>query len=609
MTMLTSTPLAAVELTAGVFNRRRAVNREYLVSLRDQNLLQNHLAEAGLGSSVDWQLKPSSPDPRHRGLDRHWGWESPAGQLRGHFLGHWLSAAAREAAVTGDRVLEARVRDVVAELARCQRANGGEWVFGIPTVYLDRIAAGVQVWAPQYNVHKTLMGLVDVARDLGDREALDVAVAASRWFARWSATFTREQFDDILDIETGGMLEVWADLLELTGDDLFRELLDRYYRARLFDPLLEGVDMLTNMHANTTIPEILGAARAYEVTGDGRWADIVRAYWRWAVTERGEYATGGQTSGEIWTPPFEFSARRGDKNQEYCVVYNMIRLADVLFRWTGEVAYLDYIERNLFNGILAQQHPTTGMVAYFLPLEGGAAKLWGSPTEDFWCCHGTLVQSHTRHSSLIFYEAGSDIVIAQHIASTFATERDGMPVTVTLERRETVARMGPEANAAAAGARRRPQSWGTVLTVTSDAAVTLRVRIPSWVVGAPVITVDGVAMDSRAVDGFVELRHGGGISHYELTLPLAMRAAPIPDEPTTVAFLEGPILLAGLVDAEVALTGNSAHPEDLLVPDNERQWGQWLGGYRAIGQQKGVRFIPLHEVVDQRYSVYFPILN
>ena len=114
------------------------------------------------------------------------------------------------------------------------------------------------------------------------------------------------------------------------------------------------------------------------------------------MTRRGTFCTGGQTSGEIWTPPFSFAARRGHKTQEHCAVYNMIRLADVLYRWSGDPAHLDYIEANLHNGLLAQQHPETGMPAYFLPLEGGARKQWGTPTEDFWCCHGSLVQAHTR---------------------------------------------------------------------------------------------------------------------------------------------------------------------------------------------------------------------
>jgi len=75
-------------------------------------------------------------------------------------------------------------------------------------------------------------------------------------------------------------------------------------------------------------------------------------------------------------------------------VYNMIRLADYLFRWTGDATYADYIERNS----TTDPGPTasvTGMVSYFLPLSAGARKLWGTPTCDFWCCHGTLVQAHT----------------------------------------------------------------------------------------------------------------------------------------------------------------------------------------------------------------------
>ena len=42
--------------------------------------------------------------------------------------------------------------------------------------------------------------------------------------------------DDILDVETGGMLEVWADLYGLTGEQEHLELLQRYDRPRLFDP-------------------------------------------------------------------------------------------------------------------------------------------------------------------------------------------------------------------------------------------------------------------------------------------------------------------------------------------------------------------------------------
>ena len=98
-------------------------------------------------------------------------------------------------------------------------------------------------------------------------------------------------------------------------------------------------------------PRYTAPRAAWEVTGDARWRAIVDEYWRCAVTNRGYFATGGQTCGEIWTPPFRQAAHLSEKNQEHCTVFNMMRLADYLLRWTGDVTYADYWERNLINGI------------------------------------------------------------------------------------------------------------------------------------------------------------------------------------------------------------------------------------------------------------------
>src|SRR3712207_4643100 len=125
----------------------------------------------------------------------------------------------------------------------------------------------------------------------------------------------------------------------------------------------------------------------------------------------------------------------------------MIRLADVLLRWSGDLSYADYIERNLYNGILAQQNPRTGMVAYFLPLEGGARKNWGTVTEDFWCCHGTLVQAHARHSGLVFYSGDDDeLVIAQHVAAHATVSTAAGEVSVRIEVLDDAGYVGPDSN-------------------------------------------------------------------------------------------------------------------------------------------------------------------
>ena len=108
-------------------------------------------------------------------------------------------------------------------------------------------------------------------------------------------------------------------------------------------------------------------------------------------------------------------------------MYNMMRLADCLLRWTGDPCYADYWERNLWNGILAQQHPDTGMISYFLPFYAGAEKVWGTPTEDFWCCHGTLVQAHTIHTNHIWYAHAGGLTLSQILPMNWPGSRMDKP--------------------------------------------------------------------------------------------------------------------------------------------------------------------------------------
>lgn len=603
-------PHPDVQLAGGLFLDRFHLNRAYVASLTQENLLQNFHLEAGLRQ---WTIRCSHPaHPPDLGEGRHWGWESPTCQVRGHFLGHWLSAAAQIWAATGDAALKMRAEAVVTELAVCQERNGDGWLAAFPPKYMDWLAQGRPTWAPQYVHHKTLMGLTHMHAFAGSDLALEIAGRFADWFHRWTGQFNREQLDDILDVETGGMLEAWADLYGITGERKYLDLIERYTRGRLFDALLEGRDPLTNMHANTTIPEAHGAARCYEVTGDERWRSIAQAYWDCAVTNRGAYCTGGQTSGEIWTPPFALAARRGDKNQEHCTVYNMIRLADYLLRWTGEARYADYIERNLYNGVLAQQNPATGQISYFLPLEAGARKRWGHPTFDFWCCHGSLVQAHCLYGRLACYRDDDGLRIAQYIPARIRAELQGTAVELRLsfDPRNGGTQALTEGAAPWSGSRHRPSSWLVRVEVACDRPMefALRLRLPDWLSGPAALWVNGEKQAVAAeADGFSCLRRTWHQDTVLLELPKGLSVSPIPDEPETVAFMDGPVVLAGLCAEEVTLAGDQYDPRSILVPDNEREWGIWLNGYRTVNQPRSIRFSPLYEVVDEPYTLYFPI--
>lgn len=559
-----------------------------MLSLSTENLMRNYYLEAGLWTE---NKKPEGV---------HWGWESPTSQLRGHFLGHWLSGAAQLYAQTGDPELKGKADAIVQELDKCQQRNGGEWVFSIPEKYLEWIGRGVIVWAPQYTIHKTLMGLWDMFAYAQNEQALTILINAARWFSRWVDGFTEEEFADVLDFETGGMLEIWANLYGQTRDESHLKLLNRYWRSRVFDPLLRGEDVLTNLHANTTIPEIIGAARAYEVTGEQRWRDVVEAYWKSAVTDRGFYATGGQTNGEAWTPPFKLSTRMGKHNQEHCTVYNMMRLAHILYRWTGDTEYSDYWERNLYNGLLAQEHPKTGMVAYYLPMEAGNHKVWGTATDDFWCCHGTLVQAPAALAPALYQlESDDTLRVSQYVPSKVSCELSGTGVEI---RQEYAVTIKPQ---------ERPQSLQVKFTVSCQEPTrfTLRLRVPWWVSSVPQLSINGEGQHVEVNQGLLTIEREWGKDTMELCLEKRLTSVPMPDDPGMVAFMDGPIVLAGLCDGEVALEAGSTPPEELLAPHNELSCECWRAGYKTRGQRQNIYFTPLHCIEDEKFAVYFPLIK
>jgi len=608
-------PRKQVKLLPSLFQQRQNLDLRYLLSLDSTNLLRPYLLEASLWSysgSVGTTVSDTTLD----GPDTwHWGWESLTCDLRGHILGHWLSSAAHLITQTGNIELKAKADAIVAQLVRCQEAHENGWCGSFPERFMARIAAGKSAWAPQYVLHKLLAGLYDMSQVAGNQQALEILLAFADWFYQWTNPMSQEQLDDLLNFETGGMLEVWANLYGLTGEEKHRELINRYYRRCFFDRLLEGEDVLTNKHANTQIPEILGAARAYEVTSDEQFSRIVEAFWKSAVTTRGTYCTGGGTCGEVWQPPFSLSARLHAPH-EHCTVYNMMRLADYLFRWTGDKIYADYWEQNYLNAILSQQNPDTGMITYFLPLGGGSKKKWGRPLHDFWCCHGTLMQAHAhpQDAALFEAEAGTILVVSPYLP--FDATWNGVRITLTPDVQNGVS-IGQGFSPAGHQAIqvydvkipvRRPEAFVYNLKIEGEGHFELRLRVPEWVSGEPILLLNGETHPVTIKNGFATIKRDWKNESLRWILPKTLTTISLPDALEVVAFMDGPIVLAGIVDEERTLIGDASNPQTLLEPDQERHHGWWqTGTYRTKGQDRGFRFKPLYEVRDETYCVYFPV--
>jgi DUF1680 family protein len=583
-------PVAPGEVTLlpGLFRERRELAKAYVARLKTENVLQNHLLEAGVRIDRPYE-------------QMHQGWESPHCQLRGHFAGHWLSALAQFAAIDRDPMLAARVREAVAELKRCQELNHGEWVGSVPEKYFTLLAEGRPIWSPQYTVHKTLMGLLDAHRYAHDDEALSVLRHSADWFATWSENLIASgKGASIYSGECAGMLELWADLYSLTKDEHHLRLAARYAMPDLFRALLDGGDPLSNDHANASIPWIHGAARLYEVTGDPRYRAIVEAFWQQAVTTRGMFATTGNNAGEFWVPPGQFGRFIGNRTQEHCTVYNMIRVAQYLLRWTGEARYADYIERALYNGVLAQQNPATGMVCYFLPLNPGAKKVWGSETRDFWCCHGTAVQAQAMFEDLIYYRTADGVSMAQFIPSKASFGADGERIRLALRNddRTTIENFSSDGEITRAA---------FTLQVTAERATrwTLRIRQPAWASAPGTVTIDGAPVAATVSPaGFLEIDREWKNASVTVSFPKRITREPLPGDPERFALLDGPVVLAALDSAEPALTATSA-----VTPRYEHQYVEgrdWQTGHFAVRTPRGtVELKPLYEIADESYCVYF----
>lgn len=583
----------SARLLPGLFKEREDVDRAYLMELKTESLLQNFYLEAAV--RIDRDLE-----------DMHLGWESPACQLRGHFLGHWLSAAAVLSVQNNDRELKAKLDIVIEELEKCQKLNGGEWIGSIPEKYFEKLAADEYIWSPQYTMHKTLLGLYHCALYAGSEKAAGIMSRAADWYMRWTAEMQTRNPHAVYSGEEGGMLEVWAGMYRLTGEEKYLTLAERYSHPSIFERLEKGEDALSDCHANASIPWAHGAAAMYEVTGDEKWLMIVKAFWKCAAEDREAFCTGGQNSGEFWIAPGRLGAFIGERTQEFCTVYNMVRLADYLFRFTGDKKYADYIEKNLYNGFLAQQNKFTGMPTYFLPLSSGSKKKWGSKTRDFWCCHGTTVQAHTIYPSLCWYGDGERVIVNQYINSRYdRSENVTIIQNVDMKYYGSGAFFDENDNS-------RMSRWYIKINVAakSPEEFTLSLRIPDWTDGSPVISVNGEAADWVSQNGYCNIRRVWGNDTVSIYFPAALSVSELPDMPGVAAFLEGPVVLAGLCSSDCGIRSASGDPTTALVNVTEHTYSTFpwqQSTYRTVGQPENFDLIPLYDVTDEEYTVYFTV--
>jgi DUF1680 family protein len=607
-------PMAQVRLApASIYTSARDWNRGYMDRLGADRLLYTFRANAGLPVG---SVKPLG------------GWEQPengqrSSELRGHFVGHYLSATAQMAA-NGDKDAGAKGNYLVAELAKCQQKLGGKYLSAFPTTWWERLEKGMRVWAPFYTIHKVMAGMFDMYRLAGNRQALQVLEGMAAWADEWTAPKTEEQMQQILTIEFGGMAETLYHLAAATNNDRWARTGDRFQKKSFINPLAAHNDDLRGLHANTHIPQAIAAARRYEISGDMRFHDVA-AYFFDEVASARSYVTGGTSNGEAWlAQPRRLAAewRLSTNTGECCCAYNMLKLARQLYTWNPEPRYFDYYERVLLNHRIGTIRPEVGHTQYYLSLSPGVWKTFCTEDQTFWCCTGSGVEEFSKLNDSIYWRDREGIYVNLFIASELDWPERGLKL-----RQET----------------KYPESPRTALTIVAAQArpLTIRLRIPGWLQSAPAVKLNGRTSEVSASPGsylsLTRVWKAGDV--VELELPMHLHAEAFPDDPSIRAFLYGPLVLAGDLGGD-GLTPDHVTGPNLRVgaPDVE-QYGSPLGPtnrvppvpgieipafrgasadlntwikpgtrpleFHTVGQKKDVSLVPLNGLFDRRYSVYW----
>ena len=587
--------ITQVRLLEGRLKTAQETNLRYLLSLEPDRLLYTFRKNAGLDA-------PGEPLG---------GWEGPNVEVRGHFIGHYLSACALIYASTGDDRLLQRGNLMVAEIAKCQQALGGQYLSAFPESFWDRLESGKNLpWAPYYTMHKVMAGLCDQHTLCANEQALEMMKGMAAYFAKRTEKYSHEEWNRILDkTEEGGFCEALWNLYGITGDPTHRALAEKFEKSSFLDSLARGVDNLTNRHGNTHIPLVVGAMRRYELLKDPHYEYLSEFFWDRVITAR-SFATGGSTNAEMWGEPFKLASTLSRSNHETCKTYNMLRLTRHLLCTTADPDFGDYYERAFFNGILGTQEPDSGMLEYYVPQDSGFQRVFGTACDAFWCCTGTGVESYSKLADSIYFHDANSLYVNLFIPSRVAWTEQG----VTVEQRTSF-----------------PEEAGTTLAIklATPAEFGLKLRIPAWAGPGVKVTVNGEPFQTTAVPGtwmsIKRLWKDG--DQVKAELPMRLYARPLPDDPNLEAFMYGPVVLAGVVDDQPNRPPVVASEAIPPMPDAEKARKAWfflaetaddLSWLRPVdgkpltfvstAQPFTITFKPFNMIVGERYGLYWPVI-
>jgi DUF1680 family protein len=281
----------------------------------------------------------------------------------------------------------------------------------------------------------------------------------------------------------------------------------------------------------------------------------------------------------------------------------MLKLTRLLhFHQLSRVDMIDYYERTLFNQMLGEQDPTSahGFNCYYTGLSAGAFKrqplnyfpdgnpgVYATDWDTFTCDTASGLETQAKFADTIYSRDADGIYVNLFIPSQVRSQglvlrqATGFPD-------DPVIRLS---------------------VVSGTATMTLRMRVPKWVAGPPVVWLNGAlvrdlpgagAGAGAGVTGWIALRRRWQTGDLlEVTLPMELAFEPAPDHPSVQALTYGPIALSGVYGRDPgALT-------PVLEAASVRRTAAQPMAFEAVADRKPVRLIPVARAAHLFYTVYW----
>ncbi len=289
----------------------------------------------------------------------------------GEHVGKYLEAASNVWRNTGNAKLKMQIDQIMLQLISSQLPDGYLGTY-MPADYWT----SWDVWSHKYNLY----GLLAYYKATGYLPALEASKKMGNLLCKTFGNIPGQ-----LDIIKAGthvgmaatsVLDPMVELYKYTGDKKYLDFC--YYiigaweqknGPKIISALLETgkVTKVGNGKAYEMLSNFVGIANLYRITGDTKLLKPVLIAWQDIVDNR-LYITGTTSSREYFQDDHVLPAGKNDNMGEGCVTTTWIQLNHDLFSITGDLKYMEQIERSVYNHLLAAENPATGCVSYYTSL-------------------------------------------------------------------------------------------------------------------------------------------------------------------------------------------------------------------------------------------------